>query len=213
MADSFRIVGRLLRGGLRAVVPEAALAPLLPYRKISRERWNQEYAEGRWRGLEDVRDLARYSVIIGYCDHYRPGGGLLDVGCGEGILQRRLSQGGYGRYLGLDCSEEAISGARTRRDAHTEFCCADAENYEPQESFDIIIFNEVIYYFANPVAVVLRLARNLNPGGIIIVSMFRRGTSHAIWGALDRVLRLEDAVTVTNKDRASWDIKVFHLSA
>src|ERR1700732_1328614 len=160
MADLLDSVGRLLRRGLRAAVPEAVRAQLRPHRKISQELWNQEYAESRWRYLEDVRELAHYSVIIGYYTYSRRGGSLLDVGCGEGILQRRLRECGCGRYLGLDGSQEAISRAEAKRDAHTEFRCADAETYELQESFDVIVFNEVLYYFANPVAVVLRLARN-----------------------------------------------------
>jgi 2-polyprenyl-3-methyl-5-hydroxy-6-metoxy-1,4-benzoquinol methylase len=80
-----------------------------------------------------------------YYTHYRPGGSLLDVGCGEGVLQRRLRALGYARYLGIDSSEEAIARAQTERDARTEFRCADAETYMPQDRFDVIVFNEVLY--------------------------------------------------------------------
>jgi hypothetical protein len=106
-------VGRLLRHGLRAAIPEAIRARLRPYRKpdISQEQWEQEYREGCWSYLQNARELAHYSMIIGYYTHYRPGGSLLDVGCGEGVLQRRLRALGYARYLGIDSSEEAIARA------------------------------------------------------------------------------------------------------
>lgn len=41
----------------------------------------------------------------------RPGGSLLELGCGSGLLARRLA-GCFGRYHGIDIAEAAISHAR-----------------------------------------------------------------------------------------------------
>jgi 2-polyprenyl-3-methyl-5-hydroxy-6-metoxy-1,4-benzoquinol methylase len=140
--------------------------------------------------------------------HYRPGGSLLDVGCGQGVLQRRLRALGYARYLGIDGSQEAIARAQTERDARTEFRCADAESFTPQDRFDVIVYNEVLYYLKDPVDVVRRLARALNPDGIVIVSMLRWTSSRRIWRSLERTVRIEDGVTVTHHEVGSWDVKV-----
>jgi SAM-dependent methyltransferase len=201
---------RILRQAVRAAIPEAVRARIRPYRKpeISQERWEQEYRDGFWSHLEEARELAHYSVITGYYAYYRPGGSLLDVGSGEGVLQRRLEPLSYSRYLGIDKSQEAIARAQIQRDARTEFRCADVETYSPQDRFDVIVFNELLYYLQDPVDVVRRLAHSLSPGGIIIISMLRWTSSRRIWRSLDRSMAIEDRVTVTHRSVGSWDVKV-----
>ena len=212
----------LLRRGLRAGLPEVIrerIRPIvigamkvlrLPYIacSVSKERWEQEYAAGTWKYVEELRELARYSVIIGYGAYFKPGGSVLDVGCGTGLLQRRVRALGYSHYLGIDGSETAIAQALQERDARTEFLCADAEIYAPQESFDVIIFNEILYYLSDPVGIFQRMARALNPEGIVVVSMRQTPNSPPIWRSLDRVARTLDAVMVANQNRP-WEIKVF----
>ena len=215
-------IHRLLQRGLRAAIPEAVrerLRPVvigtmkvlrLPYvaYSVSKESWEQEYAAGTWNYLDQVREVARYSVIIGYCAYFKPGGSLFDVGCGTGLLQRRLRVLGYSRYLGIDGSETAIAEALPERDARTEFLCADAEIYAPPESFDVIIFNEILYYLSDPAGIFRRMARALNPEGIVVVSMRQTPNSPPIWRSLDRVARTLDGVIVANQNRP-WEIKVF----
>ena len=91
-------------------VPFAArLLPLLAAEEVPPQaRWEREYASGRWSYLGGVDELAHYSVIVGYYAFLKPGGSVLDVGCGEGILQTRLSPHGYCRYLGIDFAAGAI---------------------------------------------------------------------------------------------------------
>jgi SAM-dependent methyltransferase len=206
---------RALRQAVRATIPEAVRAWIRPYRKpeISQERWEQEYRDGCWSHLQEARELAHYSVITGYYTHYRPGGSLLDVGCGEGVLQRRLYPLGYSRYLGIDKSQEAIARAQTQRDTRTEFRCADVETYSLQDRFDVIVFNELLYYLQDPVDVVRRLTRSLSPGGVAIISMLRWTSSRRIWRSLDRSMPIEDGVTVTHRDVGSWDVKVIRPPA
>jgi 2-polyprenyl-3-methyl-5-hydroxy-6-metoxy-1,4-benzoquinol methylase len=211
-------VGRLVRRGARVIIPncvrtrisELIRGRFLPYRKRD---WDVEYGNDSWNYLENACELVRYSAVIGYYTHYWQGGTVLDVGCGVGVLQRRLRFAGYGHYVGIDLSERAIAQAQMlANDASTEFRCADAEVYTPQDPLDVIIFNEVLYYFAKPINVIQRLMSTLKPEGGCIVSMFRRASSKRIWQDLERVVRIEDAVQVTNQDGVTWDIKVFHRS-
>ena len=207
----------MLRALIRAAIPEAIRVRLRPYLRlrpyqmpdISQEQWDQEYRDGRWSYLYNDRELAHYSVIVGYYMHYRPGGSLLDVGCGEAVLQRRLRTFGYARYLGIDKSQEAIARAQSERDARTEFHCADAETFTPQDRYDVIVYNEILYYLKDPMGVVRRLSRALNPGGISIVSMFRGASSSIpVWQSIETTMRIADGVTVTHPSVGSWDIKV-----
>jgi len=209
--DFFNNVSRVMKRALSAAVPEAVRSRIRPYQKteISLKQWEQDYADGKWQRLDHVRDLVRYSVITGYYMHYRPHSNVLDVGCGSGILQRSLRSVGYDRYIGVDISQNAIDQAKTEQDAQTSFLRTNAEHYIPPEAFDVVIFNEVLYYFSVPVDAVARLGQCLNPGGIVIISMFQKEASRVIWRSLDRVVRAADAVRVINQDRAIWDVKVF----
>jgi 2-polyprenyl-3-methyl-5-hydroxy-6-metoxy-1,4-benzoquinol methylase len=122
---------------------------LLPYRpdSFSREDFELQYSSGRYDYLRGLSELVHYSVLIGYCHYLKPAGSILDVGCGEGILQERLEPGKYSRYIGIDISHEAIRRTSHRQDARTLFITADVLTYIPSERFDIIVFNECLYHF------------------------------------------------------------------
>jgi SAM-dependent methyltransferase len=181
-------------------VPFAArLLPLLAAEEVpSPARWEREYASGRWSYLGAIDELAHYSVIVGYYAFLKPGGSVLDVGCGEGILQTRLSPHGYCRYLGIDFAAGAIQRVAQRADPATEFRVADAASFTTNEKFDAIIFNESLYYFQDPVRVVERYMGFLASDGIIIVSMEVARNRVAIWNAIGTVLKAIDETTAFN---------------
>jgi 2-polyprenyl-3-methyl-5-hydroxy-6-metoxy-1,4-benzoquinol methylase len=150
------------------------LMPLIPvphrflHSMLLRDNKSENEADG-WGRLRSPSELGRYSVINGYCQHFTPNASVLDVGCSDGILQERLT---YGRYMGVDMFAESIARAQKKSDARTRFMQADAATYEPDESFDAIIWNECLYYLKNPIDVIMRYRRYLRPKGIMIVSMF-----------------------------------------
>jgi SAM-dependent methyltransferase len=134
--------------------------------------WEAQYAAGRWDFLAGLDQLARYSVIAGYIHYLKPGAAVLDVGCGEGLLLRSYRPYGYVRYLGVDIAANAIARLGAAEDARTRFVCADAESFQPDERFDVIVFNESLYYFRDPLATFARYLQFLHNDGIIIVSTF-----------------------------------------
>ena len=133
----------------------------------------------------------------------------MDIGCGEGLLQEKLRICKYSRYTGIDISSEAIARAADRKDERTEFLSADACEYEPAERYDIVIFNECLYYFDEPARVMRRFEQCLYEEGIFIVSMFVANKTMPIWRTLDSLYTTQDAVHVTNAAGTSWVIKVF----
>src|SRR5581483_11388584 len=63
---------------------------------------------------------------------------ILDVGCAAGRLLEAFAQFGYrARYLGIDIIPENIAAARANYPAH-EFRVADAVNFAPRETFDLV---------------------------------------------------------------------------
>lgn len=97
-------------------------------------------------------------MIVGYCRFLRSRGAILDVGCGEGVLHRRLGSEGYSRFVGIDLSRAAIKRARQQGDDRATFIVADASEFVPEGRFDTIIFNESLYYQDKPSLAAARYA-------------------------------------------------------
>ena len=104
--------------------------------RCTRDQWETQYAGGEWERLRKVDELPHYSAIAGYVSHYADYGRVLDVGCGEGILQEVLGRGRYKRYLGIDLALDAIRKASRKQDDGTTFEQADAASYIPREDLE-----------------------------------------------------------------------------
>jgi 2-polyprenyl-3-methyl-5-hydroxy-6-metoxy-1,4-benzoquinol methylase len=172
---------------------------------ISKSLWEEQYGSGHWDYLHSLGERGRFSVLAGYLHELKPDGAVLDVGCGEGLLyQRLLSQ--PSRYLGLDISATAIDKARAT--GAGPFVCADAEQFVVDDTYDVIVFNECLYYFNDPVGTVGRYASALRPDGIMIVSTFLRSRrGRAILRALKQKHTVMDETSIAHDSR-SWTCSV-----
>ena len=68
------------------------------------------------------------------------------MGCGEGIIQEKIGTFNYNKYLGIDISDEAIKKGMNKKNEKTFFQLVDIFNFNTNETFDVIIFNEILYY-------------------------------------------------------------------
>jgi SAM-dependent methyltransferase len=186
-----------------------ALWKLLPYRpdRVPQGHYERLYASGSLDWYKDLSELARYSVVIGYCHYFKPSGAILDVGCGEGILQERLEPNTYTQYVGIDLSNTAISRATERQDDKTSFVVADFNTYVPNAQFDIIIFNECLYHADDPLSVVKRYERFLKDDGLFIVSICDHERVKKVWKLLEVAYPVRDAVHISHPSTFSWTIK------
>lgn len=137
----------------------------------AKQRWNREYRSGRWDLLEnDSSEKARSAIIAMYCSHFFPSAKILDIGCGVGILSDFLNADQKQNYLGIDLSSIAANTARQKRNLRV--LTEKAEDFQATESFDVIVFNEVLYYLDSD-EILRRYTTYLRPNGIIVVSAFR----------------------------------------
>jgi 2-polyprenyl-3-methyl-5-hydroxy-6-metoxy-1,4-benzoquinol methylase len=182
---------------------------ILPYRpnEITIEAWNKTYANGGWDHIRQIDEFGRYSVIAGYIQHAKNSEKILDVGCGEGILQERLCESKYSRYVGIDISRVAIERATRRRNGKSTFLISSIEGFDTSEKFDVIIFNECLYYFQDPLAILEKYKCFLEKNGVLIMSMYASDNTMKLWKMIDRRYSVEDEVKVTNKEGVEWIVR------
>lgn len=171
--------------------------------------FDAEFRSGHWRLLDSLDEKKRYEVLrkLILCHHARPR--LLDAGCGSGRLGASFGSGELTSYHGVDLSTEAIAHAREYAPAGSVLDQADLETWMPAARYDVIVVNEVMGYFHDPALTLGRLAAALEPGGILVVSLYRWGNAAAIWQRVGRRFRSSDATVVTNAagDKV-WDIRI-----
>ncbi|NDC40965.1 MAG: class I SAM-dependent methyltransferase [Chitinophagia bacterium] len=181
-------------------------------RKVSsRYKFNEQFASGKWDELRGVQELARYSVIAGYVQHYNKSARILDLGCGEGILQERLSLLPYQSYLGIDFSDVAIARAKRLENSNTHFITGDIGKLVLNGSYDVIIYNESIYYINGIPEALYALFPHLAPGGYVIISVVdKKGRIQTdIWNKVRKVILPIESTQVFNRLGHSWTIQVY----
>jgi len=162
----------------------------------------------RWDFLGGIEELAHHSIIAGYVRRLGSGKCILDVGCGTGTLQEILRGDSYQHYTGIDISAEAVQRASARQDARTFFVCSDVTEFTPDRAFDVIVFNECLYYLRDPVMVLKKCAAFINKGGVFIISMYAETQTRLVWNMIAAEFGIYDETHVTNRAGTSWTIKV-----
>jgi SAM-dependent methyltransferase len=162
----------------------------------SAEQWDAEYRRGRWDYLRGPAEQGRHAVIASYLRHFVAGGRFLDLGAGFGSLYQHL--GGCGRYLGLELSAAAVAAAEG-----VPLVVGDLADYVPDGPLDAVIFNEVLYYCADPAAILQRYRRFLRCGGLLIISMNQPANEGDRWRpVVARCWRAVDALVEAGELRA-----------
>lgn len=177
---------------------------------IQAKSWDKEYSSDKWNFLHNLDELSRYSILIGYMAHLKPGGAFLDVGCGDGILFYKYQPYGFTSYTGIDISEVAIQKLSNQEVENTSFVSADAENFQPSELYDAIIFNESIYYFKEPMKAIEHYKKFLKERGVIITSIYKKSQrSIAINRLMNSTYRLLDETYCRNGEK-TWICSVYN---
>jgi SAM-dependent methyltransferase len=126
-----------------------------------------------------------------------PGEHILDLGCGDGQLTKRIAASGAS-VLGVDASAEMVAAARLRGIAADE---ANAQCLPYSDgSFDAVFSNAALHWVRDQDAMLAEVHRVLKPGGRFVAEMGGHGNVAAILVALMAVLArhghsdLEDGV-------------------
>jgi 2-polyprenyl-6-hydroxyphenyl methylase/3-demethylubiquinone-9 3-methyltransferase len=160
--------------------------------------------------LYDMKEIGHYMIIVGYLPYLHPRPAILDVGCGQGRLFELLQAlTNYRRYHGLDLSESAVRQAKkSRRDDRASFETADFEVWEAARKFDVIIFNETLYFSDHPRVLLRRYTQFLEPDGVFIVSIHEHFGYEQIWDQIADDYQVKAGDKVQNLLGQVWDVRV-----
>jgi len=101
----------------------------------------------------------------------RAGERILDVGCGTGLLLRKLGEAVPGTPAwGVDLSPDMLAVARGQG-GDLRLAVADAHHLPFQRrSFDAVVSSSSMHHWARPKEVFMEIARILRPGGRLVVT-------------------------------------------
>jgi 2-polyprenyl-3-methyl-5-hydroxy-6-metoxy-1,4-benzoquinol methylase len=121
-------------------------------------------------GYEPHTDKLLAPVIFRYMEKYQPKS-LLDIGCGNGTLDRDLAKR-CARLVGMDPSESGIAAAR-KNCPDGKFYCLGI--YDPPEKitetdFDMVVSTEVVEHVFYPRELPRFAHKKLKAGGIFLLS-------------------------------------------
>ena len=135
---------------------------------------------------------------------------ILDVGCGEGLLARKIRHLPFETYVGIDFSPAPVAAARAALgdDLRLTFAVADAESYQPATEPDAIIFSECLNYLSDPVGIIEHYSKSIASNGFIIISLFQSPRADKAWEVLRPVAEIMDCVNIAHHSGKRWTIKL-----
>lgn len=177
--------------------------------RVSKSIWEKQFGGKDWDYLYAEAEKDHYLIIVDLFTKYGSGK-ILDVGCGQGVLYHYLKAAAAPlNYLGIDISGNAITKAKAAfPDVSFEQLDFDYRNLEGK--FDVIIFNETLYYFNRPLDTIQKcIDQNLNKGGCFIVSMCDYIGHEVIWAKLKQRFNFLHIEEITNLNQQKWKVVLF----
>src|SRR5262249_13181006 len=119
-----------------------------------------------YRGAEPV--LRReFAHTVKFIRRHKSGGRLLDVGCAYGFFLQEARE--HFDVAGIEIAEDAAAFAR-QHGLHVTTGVADEDTLASLGRQDVIVLLDVIEHLPSPQETLALCTRQLNPGGIIVIT-------------------------------------------
>lgn len=141
--------------------------------------WSAETYEQNARFVSDLG-----AAVLEWLDP-KPGERILDLGCGDGVLTKRIASSGA-HVVGVDASESFLQAARA---AGIDARAMDGHALEFDHEFDAVFSNAALHWMTRPTEVISGIARALKPGGRFVAEFGGHGNVAAIVTAVRAVAR------------------------
>ena len=128
----------------------------------------------------------------------QPGERILDIGCGEGTLTKRIIERGA-TVLGIDNSPEMIAAARAKG---IDAVLLDAADMSFASEFDAAFSNATLHWVLDKEEAARAICRALKPGGRFAGEMGGEGNLKTLREALDEELIVRGYVPPT--EASNW---------
>ena len=114
----------------------------------------------------------------------QPGERILDLGCGDGVLTKKLAELGC-EVIAVDSSAPQVEAARR---LGLEAYVINGEELPYQEEFDAVFSNAVLHWIKRADALIEAVFRSLRPGGRFVAECGGHGCVNKIRSALVQAL-------------------------
>ena len=149
----------------------------------------------------DVQQQAMRETFLGDVE-FPADARVLEVGCGTGVLTRRLAgQPGVGSVVGVDTAESLLEKARELAAGSDDvrFEVADARSLPFEDgSFDVVVFDSTLSHVPEPGRAVAEAFRVLGPGGKLAAFDGDYATTTVALGDHDPVQTCVDAMMASS---------------
>ncbi len=136
------------------------------------------------RYARNARFVADLGVGVVELLNPQPGERILDLGCGDGALTRKLAEMGCD-VVGVDSSPQQIEAAcKSGLDARVKDCQA----LDFDQEFDAVFSNAALHWMKRADAVIEGVKRSLKPGGRFVAEMGGAGCVQRIRRAVEEAL-------------------------
>lgn len=125
------------------------------------QSWHPERYERHARFVSDYGESLLELLAV------QPGERVLDLGCGDGVLSRKIADLGA-TVVAVDASEHQVEGARA---AGLDAELGDGQALAFEAEFDAVFSNAALHWMTDAEAVIDGLWRALKPGGRVIAEM------------------------------------------
>jgi 2-polyprenyl-3-methyl-5-hydroxy-6-metoxy-1,4-benzoquinol methylase len=172
------------------------------------KKWNREYLQGKWDHLTSLSECGRNAIIGMYCNYFHRRTEILDVGCGIGNITKYIK---FKNYLGIDISKVALKKAKSKKIKNCKFINVSAEEFFTKKKFDIIIFNEVLYYL-DALAILNKFESFLKKDGFFVISMWENPKTLKLWKKIEKTYNCIDSTKVIHmKSGNKWNVGIFTI--
>jgi len=123
-----------------------------------------------WSGYSRAYALRREQALRLLTEVLPAGASILDVAAGQGNFSLRLAEAGF-RVTWNDLRGELVDYVRSKHEAGViDFAPGNAFDIQFPQPFDAVLATDVIEHVAHPDEFVVKLARLVKPGGILVLS-------------------------------------------
>ena len=119
----------------------------------------------------DAEQIPKDAIIEKILDNggVEPHKDILDIACGTGTLFPFYFKRDVASVVGIDISPEMVKIAKGKF-PETEIICGDAEEYQFDKKFDIVMIYNAFPHFPNPEKLIKNLAELLKENGRISIA-------------------------------------------